>query len=235
MFIIIDGIDGAGKSTIVKWWANDLAAAGKKIFSLKEYWLREHAHPTLDEVRDADVILSAEPTNVWIGAAIRSEFIRQGAGYSVRSIADAFSLDRLVLYRRLIVPLLEMNKLVIQDRSVSTSLCYQPIQHAGLTIEDVAALEGNYFALQHAPDHLVIADLPAEVAVLRLGNRHTKTDDAIFEEQQFLTKARERFLSTEFQSHFTGRGASVHVLNCDRTLDTLEPIARELFSSFISS
>ena len=37
-FIIIDGLDGSGKSLIVNGLADYLKKKGKKVFELKEFW-----------------------------------------------------------------------------------------------------------------------------------------------------------------------------------------------------
>lgn len=231
MFIIIDGIDGSGKSTILETWAADLAAAGKKIFSLKSYWRERHTHPTADELMDYDVILSAEPTSVWIGSAIREEMIRRGTTYTGRDIAEAYALDRLVLYQRLIVPLRQAGKIILQDRGVSTSLCYQPLQDDRLSGDLVASIPGNAFALAHAPEYLVIADTPADMAMQRLGRRQDKQDTAIFEQADFLTQARDRFLSPEYQKYFTDRGTTVRVLNSHTSLDIMKQNATQFITS----
>ncbi len=233
-FIIIDGIDGSGKSTVMKAWVEHLRSQGKNIFDIKEYWNEYHRHPEVDELMDYDIIITGEPTYVWTGAAIRQEMIKNGTGYSTTSIADAYSLDRLVLYRRLILPLLEAGKTILQDRSVSTSLCYQSVQDNPLEMETIATLEGNAFALQHAPDHLIIADLPVAVAMTRLGGRSDKQDDAIFEKEDFLNKSHDRFLDEEYQQYFTRNGTQVHILDCSTNIDIMKASGIELLQKLLS-
>lgn len=228
LFIVIDGIDGSGKSTVINAWTDFYLKKNKKIFYLKEYWDQNNKHPTFDEIRDFEVIISAEPTFVWTGASIREEMIKSRNDYSAQSIATAYSLDRLVLYKRVLLPALETGKTVLQDRSVSTSVCYQPIQTQDLSIEDIISLEGNSFALVHAPDHLVIADLPAEVAMQRLGGREEKQDNAIFEKISFLTKARDVFLSEKYQKLFKERNTKIHILNASKKIDIMKEEAVDL-------
>jgi len=234
-FIIIDGIDGSGKSTIINTWANVLQTQGKKIFHLKNYWLEHHTHPSSDEIIDYDVIISAEPTHVWIGSAIRNELIQNDRNYSAYAIADAFALDRLILYKRLILPLREAGKIIIQDRSVSTSLCYQSIQKNPLTQEEIARREGNAFALSHAPDHFIIADVSIENALMRLGERSNKQDNAIFEKKDFLEKARTIFLDKTFQNYFTQHNANVHILDCNPSIDIVSKNATKLLFELLQT
>lgn len=229
MFIMVDGLDGSGKSTLIDGWAEALVQSGKKVFSLKKYWTEHHTHPSLAELEPYDVILASEPTTIWVGAAIRQELIKEGTVYSAHTIATAFSLDRHIVYQRLIVPLLGQNKLIIQDRGVSTSLCYQPLQYADLTMAKVAALEGNAFTLEHAPDHLIIVDIEPDIALARLNARTGKQDNAIFEKKDFLERARQTFLSPEYQAYFTSRGTSVHILPSQGSIDIMKRESMSLF------
>ncbi len=70
-FIMIDGIDGSGKSTIMNMWQEILEAQGKKLFLLKDFWQENGRHPRADEIPDDTyAIISAEPTYVWTGSSI---------------------------------------------------------------------------------------------------------------------------------------------------------------------
>ena len=235
MFIIIDGIDGSGKSTIIHNWTAYLHSQNKKIFVLKEYWSKFHTHPTLDDIKDYDVIISAEPTSVWVGSAIREELIKKGNTYPARTIAEAYALDRFVLYQRLLIPYLNLNKIVIQDRGVTTSLCYQPIQGHDLSIDDVASIEGNALALNHSPDHLVIADVPAEIALNRLSDRTDKQDTAIFEKLDFLQKARAKFTDENYLQYFKKHGTQVHTLDTNQKIDIMKETTVELLKTILLS
>jgi len=180
------------------------------------------------------VLFSAEPTTVWIGAAIREEMITNGNYYSPLATAKAFALDRLILYKRVLLPFLNQNKIVIQDRSVSTSLCYQPLQgDQSLSMEQIAQIEGNAFTLEHAPDHLVIADVDIQNALTRIGNRLDKQDNAIFEKTNFLTLARAKFLDPEYQKYFTTRNTKIHVLSCNEKIDIMKNNSIDLLKTII--
>lgn len=231
MFIMIDGIDGSGKSTVINAWAKTLANAGKKVFFLKPYWLEHRKHPSPEEIKEYDVIVSAEPTFVGIGKKIRDILIREGSA-TPRTLAESYAEDRLVLYRDLLIPLLETGKIVLQDRGVSTSLCYQPLHDPVLTADDIASLHGNAFALDHAPNHLVIVDTPVDDALRRIGGRE-KQDHAVFEKKQFLEKARSRFLDQAFQKFFTDRGTRIHVLNGGKPIDIMKQEALTLLNTIV--
>ena len=94
-------------------------------------------------------ILAFEPTYEGIGAVIRNEIIKKGTGrsYSAATTAQAYALDREVLYRTTVLPALKKQKFVVQDRGLPASLAYQSAQaeisKEKLTVEDILALPGN--------------------------------------------------------------------------------------------
>jgi thymidylate kinase len=49
-FIVLDGTEGSGKSTVVDYWKKCLEAEGKKIFDLKAYWRQYDKQPLAEEV-----------------------------------------------------------------------------------------------------------------------------------------------------------------------------------------
>lgn len=234
MFIIIDGIDGSGKSTIVEEWINYFKSLGKKCLNLREFWKTHHRHPEPEEFLQYDCILSSEPTFVGVGSVIREELIRQGSNYPPLSTAMAYALDRLILYKKVIIPFLESspNKIVIKDRSVSTSLCYQSIQGT-IPMEEIAKIEGNAFALEHAPNYLIITDLPVDTALSRLTARTDKNDNSIFERKDFLESSRALYLSEPYQKLFERYGTKIHVLNTGENIDIMKAESIKLLQSII--
>ncbi len=219
MFIVVDGIDGSGKGTIIKIWKNELLKRKAKVFDLREWQKKEKTIPSYDEIKDFDYIISAEPTFAWVGAAIRQELVRDGTAHIGLSIAQAFALDREVLYARLSIPALKAGKTILQERGFSTSLVYQPIQKKKAPLKKVIELFGNQLAARYAPDFLVIADLPAKLAIKRLSERVGKKDNAIFENLAFQTKARQIFLSQWYKKFFEKIGTKVIYFDTCKTLE----------------
>ena len=248
MFIMIDGIDGSGKSTVVQVWKDYLASQGNAIFDLKHYWKTNGRYPELEETRAYDFIFSCEPTFAGMGKVIREELIKNGADYPPRAIVEAFSLDRLILYKKIIIPLLASGKAVVQDRGVSTSLAYQSLSrrtgsgsrldvgtNPEFTFAKIAEFVGNQLALENRPDHLVIAKIPADKALARLHERSGKKDNAIFEKLDFQTKAAAIFYSKAYQKIFTGRGTTIHYLNTDAEIGIMRKEAADLLKKILKT
>ncbi len=232
---MIDGIDGSGKSTAVQAWKDYLTAQGNAIFDLKQYWQTTGKYPELEELKKYDFVFSCEPTYTGVGKVIREELVRTGTNYPPRAIVEAFSLDRLVLYNKIILPLLADGKVVIQDRGVSTSLAYQSLQNPEFTFEKIAEFVGNKLALEHRPDYLVIAKINAQIAAARISSRFDKTDDAIFEKIDFLKKAAGVFYSDQYQDIFKAKGTDVVYLNTENEIDIMKQEAVELLKKLISA
>ena len=232
MFIIIDGIDGSGKSTALDVWKEYLTDAGNAIFDLKHYWQTNHAYPELSEIKSYDFILSCEPTYVGVGQVIREELIRRGTDYPVQAIAEAYSLDRLILYKKLLIPLLADGKCVINDRSFSTSLAYQTIS-GQLNYSDILKLPGNALALQYRPDHLVLMEIRPEKAIARLGGRLEKQDNTIFEKLDFLTKFNAKFNDPAYRQIFTAVGTQIHDLSAEPEIAIMKTGAVDLLKSML--
>ncbi len=231
-FIVVDGITGSGKSTIIramKSWAEE---RGHRIFDLSS-WCQDHSNlPRFDELEDVDMIFTFEPTKSWVGATIRYEMSRTDDPYSGHELAEAFALDRLVQYKRLIIPALRAGKIIVQDRSVSTSIAYQPIMPGGPSLEHLLALAGNALALKHPPHELILTNLPAKIAVDRL-NARPEISRGVFHDQELLERIDERFKSDWFTELFSSRGTRVHHFNADVPKENMQRDAYQLIQSIL--
>lgn len=231
---MVDGIDGSGKSTVISAWKNWLTEQGHHIFDVKEFWKKENRYPTLDEIGTADVIISAEPTGTGVGRVIREELIIDNAGYPDSAIAEAFSLDRLVLYHKLLIPLITAGKLIVQDRGISTSLAYQPLHDTTVTLANITAMSGNALALRYRPDHLVLTHVTVETALRRLTARTSKKDQSMYEDPSFLRRLIAAYQTPEFSEVFTTRGTQVHFLSTEPEIDIMQTEAIALLRQLLS-
>ncbi|MEK7570617.1 MAG: hypothetical protein AAB515_04255 [Patescibacteria group bacterium] len=216
-FIIVDGIDGSGKGTVVDAYATWAQSQGLRVFDVRAFAKANQRLPEPVDWQGSDILISAEPTHAGIGHVIREEIIKENArAYSALETAMAFSLDRHVLYQKVILPALAQGILVVQERGVSSSLAYQPIQ-GKVTLQQLLKLEGNRFTLKHRPDLLLIALCPPAIAIKRLGKR-LKKDQAIFEKLAFLKKLDTRYRSPWFGRLFRRQGSIVGFLDTNDAL-----------------
>lgn len=234
MFIIVDSIDGGGKSTIIETWKETLTKQGNAIFDLKKYMQETGRYPELSELNGYDFIFSAEPTYVGVGTAIRQELIKNGTNYPVQALAEAYSLDRLILYNKIHIPLLKSGKCIIQDRSITSSLAYQSLSDPKFTMKKICSLPGNKLALENRPDYLILVKIDPTEAARRLSGRTNKQDDAIFENLPFLKKSAKQFFSSELKDIFTKRGTRVISLNGNEKIDIMKQEANKLLNKILS-
>ncbi|MFH0804644.1 MAG: hypothetical protein V1916_00425 [Patescibacteria group bacterium] len=235
--VIIDGIDGSGKGTLVEALAEHVrtSGGGSRILDLRTYGREQHSLPQPEELKDTDTIVSAEPTFSLIGRAIRDEIVRHNnREYSALTTAQAFALDRYILYKRVILPALGMGKTVFQERGVTTSICYQPIQKEALSVTKILALEGNQLAMQHRPDLLILVKIKPEVAVQRLQARSGKQDQAIFERLDFFRQAQRRFVAPWFRKFFVKAGSRVEYVDTNVPQAQSEKQVIDIWEAFIN-
>jgi len=219
IFVMVDGLDGSGKGIIVMTLAEHLEARGKKIFDLRQYCKKHGTLPEVNDIKEFDVIISAEPTYSLVGRALREEIIRkQDRIYSGISTAHAYALDREILYRKLIIPSLKEGKIILQERGVITSLVYQPVQMEQISLHDIMNLPGNRLALKTPPNLLVITRTHPEVAMARLDEREKK-DHAIFENLSFQQKIELRYESDWLKKIFESIGTKVSYMDTNGTIE----------------
>lgn len=146
--IVIEGIDGAGKSTLQRGLAEHLRAQGRTVLCTKE------------------------PTDGPLGRRIR-ELARTGRhGVTAEEEADLFHEDRRIHVQEIVRPALARGEVVIQDRSFYSTVAYQG--ERGLDPEQLWA---RSLQIAPRPDVLLVVDLPAEVALERIRRSRTGADD----------------------------------------------------------
>lgn len=228
--IMIDGIAGSGKTTVINAMFEQLVAEGRSCWRLQDW--KEEAPPRFDDVKEYDVLFTYEPTRHWVGAAIRNE-LSHNKMFRALSHAHAFALDREIQYRRLIIPALQAGRTVIQDRGVSTSLVYQPTMAHGPSLHAVKALPGNVVALANAPQHLVITRAPFEHVAERIRTRADESKGVYSIDLDLLRRADERFRAPWFRKLFESRGTTLHDLDTSGTLEQSKANAIAILSNIL--
>ncbi|MCP3686451.1 MAG: deoxynucleoside kinase [bacterium] len=234
-FVMIDGLDGSGKGVAVnalKEWA-ELQAM--KVLDLREY-CKNHELPKPDEVKDYDVIVSSEPTYSFVGKAIREELIKANdRNYSAWTIANAFALDREILYNRVIIPAIKEGKFIFQERGVVSSIIYHPVQDR-IQLSELLKMAGNKLAMQNAPSLLVVAQASPETVISRLHTRKKK-DNSIFDNLSFQRKIEERYNSPWLKTLFERHGSKVIYIDTDapKTVEDTKQATIEAWENFIKN
>lgn len=141
-FITLEGIDGAGKSTHLKWIANYLTNKGIRVLTTREPGGTELGESIRGLLLDHRQIMHAETEALLMFAARREH------------------LDKLIL------PALDQGNWVISDRFTDASYAYQG-GGRGVSIDKLQILE-NWVQGQFQPDLTFYFDLSIEVARLRM-------------------------------------------------------------------
>ncbi|HXQ29713.1 MAG TPA: dTMP kinase [Gemmatimonadales bacterium] len=134
MFVVLEGPDGAGKSTLVRWLAAELRTAGR------------------------DVVTVREPGGTPVAEAARS--IVLGAHERLSPSAELFLMlaARADLVAEVIRPALDAGRVVVADRYELSTFAYQ-VAGAGLPRGDVEV--ANRLATGGlVPDVTVVLDVP---------------------------------------------------------------------------
>ena len=157
-FISFEGVDGAGKSTHLAWFADALRQRG------------------------GEVIVTREPGGTPLGEQLREMLLNQPM--SIGTEALLMFAARLEHVEQVIKPALAAGKWVISDRFSDASFAYQG-GGRGMDWEKLRQLE-QWVHADLQPDLTLFFDVPVEVARLRLANnvsldRFEQEQDAFFE------------------------------------------------------
>ena len=141
-FITFEGVDGAGKSTHLAWFADALRQRG------------------------LDVVVTREPGGTPLGEQLREILLNQPM--SIGTEAMLMFAARLEHIEQVIRPALQAGKWVISDRFSDASFAYQG-GGRGLDWDKLTQLE-QWVHGDLQPDLTLFFDVPVEVARQRLAN-----------------------------------------------------------------
>jgi len=144
-FITFEGVDGAGKSTHLAWFADTLRQRG------------------------VDVVVTREPGGTPLGEQLREMLLNQSM--SIGTEAMLMFAARLEHVEQVIRPALLAGKWVISDRFSDASFAYQG-GGRGMDWEKLKQLE-QWVHPDLQPDLTLFFDVPVEVARQRLANNAT--------------------------------------------------------------
>ena len=168
LFIVADGIDGSGKSEIVKMLHNYLFSKQKNY----------------------RILTTREPTNGKYGKLIREMLKKENnPKSSSKKLMDLFIKDREEHLKNIIEPFLKKNdknelNIVLCDRYYYSTIAFQGAQ--GLKLKDLI-IENKGF---RKPDIAFILDVEPSIALKRIEYRAKEK----FEKLDFMKKIRQKFL-----------------------------------------
>lgn len=141
-FITFEGMDGAGKSTHLAWFADTLRQRG------------------------VDVVVTREPGGTPLGEQLREMLLNQPMSMGTEALLMFAS--RMEHIDQVIKPALQAGKWVISDRFSDASFAYQGAGR-GMDWDKLARLE-QWVHADLQPDLTLFFDVPVEVARERLAN-----------------------------------------------------------------
>lgn len=217
--ILCDGIDGSGKGVVSKAIGDFFRRGQTEVLDVTKFSQQEGYIPSWEDIKDdfleGGALLVAEPTYCGMGKIIRDELIRNGSTHDVLSVAQAYSLDRAILFDNLVGPAIESGITVVMDRGVFATQVYQPVQgemFEGYDSEHilgmVRGLPGNQREMEYVPGLIILPDVDPKIAMERLGVR-SKKDDALFEEPNFQSRIAEVYASKRIEDWYTRRGSKI--------------------------
>lgn len=233
-FVVFDGLDGVGKGVFLNECIEEVKKEGRKIFDVHEYWKKNNYPPSSDNLASHNVIITSEPTFAGIGRYIREELIaKNGRDYSPQTIAEAYALDRRILYEMVILPALEQGIDIFQSRSISTTIIYQRQSALDLgedfSVKEILDIPGNAFCMKHPMDFLIIPTIKNVEEALKRVSEREKDDNCIFENLEFQLKIKEQYESYEFRKIFEDQGVKIVYLDAGKSLDFSKEQAREFY------
>lgn len=164
-FITFEGVDGAGKSTHLAWFAETLRQRG------------------------LDVLVTREPGGTPLGERLREILLNQPMHAETEALL--MFAARLEHIEKVIKPALQRETWVVSDRFSDASFAYQG-GGRGVPLAKLEQLE-RWVHEDLQPDLTLLFDIPVEVARQRLSNNAT-LDRFEQEQGSFFEKVRQAYL-----------------------------------------
>tara|TARA_B100001057_G_scaffold417336_1_gene436003 strand:- start:144 stop:758 length:615 start_codon:yes stop_codon:yes gene_type:complete len=169
MFISFEGIEGSGKSSLIK--------------NLKNYY-KNHA---------LDVFFTKEPGGTELGEKIREILLDPTSEIDPSSELFLLMADRVHHVKNKINPNLNENKIVFCDRYIDSTIAYQG---GGRDLDD-KDIEGMIKMLKlPIPDLTILLDVPVEMGLMRAKER-SELDRFEKEDIDFHKKIRQSYLNLQ--------------------------------------
>jgi dTMP kinase len=182
LFIVLEGPEGAGKSTQLRLLTEWLVARGREVVAVRE------------------------PGGTVLGDEIRRILLDPDSDIVPPAEALLFMASRAQLVERVLRPALDARSIVLVDRFFLSTYAYQG---AGRGIPDADLVAANRMATAGMmPDLTVLLDLPTEEGLSRVARRgaHDRIEQATNAFHARVAAEFRRFTTAEWQQEHTGCG-----------------------------
>lgn len=165
-FIVIEGIDGSGKTTQVAKVVESLKSQGK------------------------DVVITKEPTDGEVGQLIR-KMLSGKVEFTPVAFQYLFAADR-VMHMEEVENLLKGGKIVVSDRYFWSAIAYGLADKKGMDFEnskEVSLVAQSILSMYHQfllPDYTFYLKIPVDVSLSRLGKMDKEKE--VYEKKENLEK-----------------------------------------------
>ena len=204
-FIVIEGIDGCGKTTQI----NEISK-----------WLPKSGCMS----KDSELITTREPGGSQLGQKLRNLILENNTQNTPSSLAELllYSADRAEHVSKIIKPALEKNNWVVSDRFSDSTLAYQGFGRK-INLQLIKNLE-SIVCQGVYPDLTIFLEISPEESILR---RNNKIPDRIESEGiKFLEKVDEGFKIIAKEKNWKIISASQNVQNISNQIKDI------IFDSF---
>lgn len=169
-FISIEGVEGAGKSTVMKFVSQFLQQAGK------------------------EVTLTREPGGTLLAEKMRQILLHPDVNETIVPETELLLMfaGRAQHLQHCILPALASGKWVVSDRFVDASYAYQGGGRK-INLELITALD-KHIVGKHYPDMTLLLDVSPEIGFMRTANRSAGKDRIEKERIDFFERVRAMYL-----------------------------------------
>jgi len=204
-FIVLDGIDGCGKSTVTDYVVK---------------WLHEHR---------GFVVRTRDPGGTIIGEQIRKILLsKENQGMCANTELLLYIASRAQLVVEEIMPPLELGSDVVCDRFVTSTYAYQGA--LGHDVE-IMRLCHRLFCKNVMPDLLLLLDADPEIAYYRMKATGKVPDRLESREMDYWHDVRNNFL--RFSSQFFGD--VLHVVDANENLEVVNALVDKVLAASFRS
>lgn len=147
MLITIEGIDGTGKSTLIRFLSENL--------------------------KDIAPVITREPGSTWIGEQVRRGIAEE---IDPVAEALLFTADHAAHIRDVIRPALSAGRLVISDRYSDSRYAYQSVTLDSILPDALGWLEAVHHGWTILPDRTYLLTIPVDEAMSRLSTNRDGTE-----------------------------------------------------------